>query len=120
MSEGKMEGFDSIPKEPEQPQSGRPEMTQEQAFLQAVIEKPDNDTPRLIFADWLEDYGDAEQSAWAAYIRVQCELAKLQLTQDDPRRLALEKQEGKLFKQIHKIRERFEESIVSKEGGSLN
>ena len=50
-----------------------PPMTPEQAFTQAIIETPDDDTPRLVFADYLEEHGDEEQ---AEFIRVQIELAK--------------------------------------------
>src|SRR5262245_61268584 len=42
-------------------------------FLRAIAESPDDDSLRLIFADWLEENGDA---AFARFIRVQCELAR--------------------------------------------
>jgi uncharacterized protein (TIGR02996 family) len=45
----------------------------EQAFLQAIIENPDDDAPRLIFADWLDERGDPR----APFIRIQCRLARL-------------------------------------------
>lgn len=48
-------------------------MTHEEAFLQSIVENPDDDTPRLIFADWLEENGQGER---AEFVRVQCELAK--------------------------------------------
>jgi uncharacterized protein (TIGR02996 family) len=35
-------------------------MTQEKAFLQAIIENPDDDAPRLIYADWLDENGQSE------------------------------------------------------------
>jgi uncharacterized protein (TIGR02996 family) len=54
--------------------------TPEQAFLQDILANPDDDAPRLIFADWLEEHGDALR---AEFIRVQCELARL--AEDDPR-----------------------------------
>ena len=41
-------------------------------FLRDICEHPEDDTPRLIFADWLEDHGEPER---AEFIRVQCELA---------------------------------------------
>lgn len=41
----------------------------ETAFLKAIIENPTDDAPRLIYADWLEERGDAEQ---AEFIRLQC------------------------------------------------
>jgi uncharacterized protein (TIGR02996 family) len=37
-------------------------VTQEDAFLQAIIESPDDDAPRLVFADWLDDHGDDERA----------------------------------------------------------
>jgi uncharacterized protein (TIGR02996 family) len=46
-------------------------MTEHDAFLQAIIESPDDDTLRLVFADWLEEHGDAER---AELIRLQCSL----------------------------------------------
>jgi uncharacterized protein (TIGR02996 family) len=52
----------------------------EQAFLEDVIAHPDDDAPRLVFADWLEDHGDAER---AEFIRLQCALARAD--QGDPR-----------------------------------
>jgi uncharacterized protein (TIGR02996 family) len=50
-------------------------MAEHPGFLQAVIEAPDDDAPRLIYADWLEDHGDPER---AEFIRLQC--------RPDPRR----------------------------------
>jgi uncharacterized protein (TIGR02996 family) len=49
-------------------------MTQDEAFLQAIIEAPDDDTPRLVYADWLDEHGQDER---AELVRVQCELARL-------------------------------------------
>jgi uncharacterized protein (TIGR02996 family) len=49
-------------------------MTDEEALLRAVCEEPDDDGPRLVYADWLEEHGNA---ARAEFIRLQCELAKL-------------------------------------------
>lgn len=43
----------------------------EQAFHLSVCEHPEDDTPRLIFADWLEENGQGER---AEFIRVQCTL----------------------------------------------
>lgn len=48
-------------------------MTTHAGFLQEIIEHPDNDAPRLIYADWLEEQGD---SARAAFIRAQCQPAR--------------------------------------------
>jgi uncharacterized protein (TIGR02996 family) len=49
-------------------------MTDRAAFLAAIVAAPDDDLPRLVFADWLDEYGEPER---AEFIRVQCELAKL-------------------------------------------
>ncbi len=38
---------------------GIPRMTPDEAFLQAIRECPADDTPRLIYSDWLEERGDA-------------------------------------------------------------
>lgn len=47
-------------------------MTHADAFLQAILDAPDDDAPRLLFADWLEEYGDADR---AEFIRIQVALA---------------------------------------------
>jgi len=48
-------------------------MTPDEAgFFRTILDHPDDDTPRLIYADWLEDRGETER---AEFIRVQCELA---------------------------------------------
>ena len=44
------------------------------SFLEDILAHPDDDTPRLIFADWLDEQGD---SARAEFIRVQIERASL-------------------------------------------
>jgi uncharacterized protein (TIGR02996 family) len=46
-------------------------MTQEEAFIQAIRSAPEDDAPRLIYADWLEEHGQAER---ADFIRIQCRL----------------------------------------------
>jgi uncharacterized protein (TIGR02996 family) len=45
------------------------------AFVSAVLAHPDDDTVRLVAADFLEENGDADR---AAFIRVQCALAQLE------------------------------------------
>jgi uncharacterized protein (TIGR02996 family) len=51
-------------------------------LLRAVLEQPFDDAPRLICADWLEEAGDGERGE---FVRVQCELARLQ--EQQPRRV---------------------------------
>src|SRR5262245_28444157 len=54
------------------------------ALLAAILAHPDEDTPRLVYADWLDEQA-AERSEpvpcpRAEFIRVQCELAQLDRT----------------------------------------
>src|SRR5262245_66618195 len=49
-------------------------MNQARAFLEAIQEEPEDDTPRLVFADWLEANGESDR---AAFIRAQLRLARL-------------------------------------------
>lgn len=49
-------------------------MTIPTGFIDAICRDPDDLTPRLVAADWLEEHGD---TARAEFIRVQCELAEL-------------------------------------------
>jgi uncharacterized protein (TIGR02996 family) len=48
-------------------------MTDHDALLRAICDSPDDDTPRLIYADYLEDTGEADR---AAFVRAQVELAR--------------------------------------------
>jgi uncharacterized protein (TIGR02996 family) len=48
--------------------------TPAQGFLDDICQNPSDDAPRLIYADWLDDHNDP---ARAEFIRVQCELARL-------------------------------------------
>jgi len=41
-------------------------MSHEAAFRQAITESPDDDTPRLIYADWLEDHGQPDAPSSSA------------------------------------------------------
>jgi uncharacterized protein (TIGR02996 family) len=65
------------------------------AFLQAILEDPDDLSARLIFADWLEDTGDEANRARADLIRVQCALEDL--PEDDPRRLQFQERQRDLL-----------------------
>ncbi|QJX00112.1 TIGR02996 domain-containing protein [Frigoriglobus tundricola] len=48
-------------------------MSDEAALLCAIHAEPDEDTPRLVYADWLDEHGRPER---AEFIRVQTELYK--------------------------------------------
>jgi uncharacterized protein (TIGR02996 family) len=50
-------------------------MTAAADFLRAIQAAPDDDAPRLVYADWLEEHGEPER---ALFIRVQCELARME------------------------------------------
>jgi uncharacterized protein (TIGR02996 family) len=69
-------------------------MNPENAFQQAILSSPDDDTPRLVYADWLEEHGQPDR---AAFIRIQCQLALL--PDDDPRRAELETRERGLLEE---------------------
>jgi uncharacterized protein (TIGR02996 family) len=51
-------------------------MNEEESFLRAICENPDDDTPRLVFADWLTEQGGPVNLAWANGIRAQVWLAR--------------------------------------------
>lgn len=61
------------------------------AFLCTIREYPDDDGPRLVYADWLEEQGEC---ARAEFIRVQCELEN---NPDDERWRALARREAELL-----------------------
>jgi uncharacterized protein (TIGR02996 family) len=73
-------------------------MNHEQAFLEDILANPDEDAPRLVYADWLEENGDAAGAARAEFIRVQYALRDL--PPDDPSRPQLEERERDL-RQAH-------------------
>lgn len=58
-------------------------MSTERDLLDAILAAPDDDGPRLIYADWLLECGDLR----GELVAVECELARLQ--RGDPRRDAL-------------------------------
>src|SRR5205809_3815029 len=66
------------------------------AFEQAIIDNPDDDTPRLVLADWLEEHADEHATARAEFIRVQTELHRL--SPYDPRRVELSRREDELLR----------------------
>ncbi len=67
-------------------------MSEEDALLTAIVANVDDDTPRLVYADWLDENGQPER---AEFIRVQIELAHL--PKDDPRYDSLRAREWKLL-----------------------
>src|SRR5436190_8371110 len=67
-------------------------MTIEAGFVSAIREAPDEDGPRLIFADWCEDHGDPER---AEFVRLQCRLARMK--EEDAGRAELQERERLLL-----------------------
>lgn len=53
---------------------------EEEGFLEEIQQGPDDDAPRWIYADWLEERGDPR----AEFIRVQCEVARCAATGSPP------------------------------------
>src|SRR4051794_3534023 len=71
-------------------------MADHEGFLQDIIANPNDDAPRLIYADWLEENGGDEGRDRAALIRLQCERARL--PEGDPKAARLKTRERKLLK----------------------
>jgi uncharacterized protein (TIGR02996 family) len=72
-------------------------MRDDSAFLHTIRESPEDDGPRLVYADWLEEQGDGER---AEFIRAQVELARRPaggFADGDPRRHALAEREAELL-----------------------
>src|SRR5579862_9776635 len=61
------------------------------SFLQAILDNPDDDAPRLVFADWLDERGDPR----GELLRIQCRLAAWE--PDLERRTALQRREQQLI-----------------------
>ncbi len=51
----------------------------EDPFIRAILASPEDESPRLIYADWLDEQGDDPRGE---YLRIGCVLAKM--SQDDP------------------------------------
>src|SRR5688572_6709814 len=64
-------------------------MTERDALLRAVCENPDDDTPRLVLADWLDENEEPER---AEFIRLQIELATMRDGKAKQMRQAREKE----------------------------
>ncbi|HEY1190340.1 MAG TPA: TIGR02996 domain-containing protein [Gemmata sp.] len=64
----------------------------ERALLNAIIAQPDEDTPRLVYADWLQEHDQPER---AEYIRLSIELANLRYGEP-----GFEERTRQLYKQL--------------------
>jgi uncharacterized protein (TIGR02996 family) len=60
-------------------------LSQHEAFLRAIFDAPDDDTPRLVYADFLQENGDENgEEDFARFIRLMIESERA--AEDDPRR----------------------------------
>ncbi len=71
-------------------------MTEYEALMAAVCGNPDDDTPRLVLADWLQENGDESDRDRAELIRVQCRTAPLPWS--SPERQKLDKRAEQLLR----------------------
>jgi uncharacterized protein (TIGR02996 family) len=58
-------------------------MTEEELFLRTIRERPEDDVPRLLFADWLEEQGDPR----GEFLRLRVELSRWDGADERRRRL---------------------------------
>jgi len=66
---------------------------EQRMLLKAVTDHPDDDAPRLAYADWCDRRGDPR----GRFIRVQIELAKIEFDLESPKRRPLENESRKLL-----------------------
>ena len=78
-------------------------MSEEADFLAQILAEPDEEAPRMIYADWLEELGDPR----GEFIRLQCQRAHLPVNHPE--------QLGMIHRQQELIKEHGEERL----GGSL-
>jgi uncharacterized protein (TIGR02996 family) len=69
-------------------------MPDHDSFLAAIVASPDDDLPRLVYADFLDEMCQPGAAARAEFIRVQCELERL--PPGDDRRTGLVRRERRL------------------------
>lgn len=72
-------------------------MTEHDALLASILAQPEEDAPRLVYADWLEENGDAERGE---FVRIEVELARTPPGTDEAerRRLTLHNRRTQLLK----------------------
>ncbi len=85
-------------------------MTDEQAHLAGILAMPEDDLPRLVYADWLRERGETDR---ADFIEVQCELPRIGwqsdgsmrtgCAEDDRREILLRRRERELFAAAEKM-----------------
>jgi uncharacterized protein (TIGR02996 family) len=73
-------------------------LTEYESFLRAIFDTPEDDTPRLVYADFLEENGEPDR---AELIRVQCQLAALRRRSEPVERHELRNRERELLDKLH-------------------
>src|SRR5579884_893933 len=73
-------------------------LAEHEAFLRAIFDAPDDDTPRLVYADFLDEHGDPDR---AELIRVQCQLAGLRSRSELVDGRDLRRRERELVNKLH-------------------
>src|SRR5262249_39652492 len=68
----------------------------DEGFIRAMRESPEDDAVRLVYADWLEEHGEAVR---AEVIRVQVELEPPREQWGNERRRALQRREADLLRE---------------------
>jgi uncharacterized protein (TIGR02996 family) len=91
-------------------------MTDREALTRAVCLNPDEDTPRLVFADWLAENGDDGDKVRARFIRVQCEMAGTE--EQAPRWRKLYAEERKLLGDLNRRKRLWPERLNGRTFGS--
>jgi uncharacterized protein (TIGR02996 family) len=69
----------------------------EEGLLRDICQRPEDDVPRLVYADWLEEHNQPER---AEFIRVQCRLTRID--EYDPERPHLQWRERQLLTDARK------------------
>lgn len=79
-------------------------MTDEDSLLDAIAESPRDDTPRLVYADWLDEH---DRPVQAEFIRLQCTLAGL-----DDRSMRVRRQNIELWRRQQEILEHHRRELL--------
>jgi uncharacterized protein (TIGR02996 family) len=92
-------------------------MREGEALYQAILDAPEEDAPRLVYADWLEDQGGADAAALAEFIRLQIELERLKQQPDTPAVVGLRREHSAREKELLKAhRKRWEARLRGRKG----
>lgn len=93
--------------------------TTDDALVRSVLAAPLDDAPRLVYADWLDEHGESER---AEFIRVQCELARLDPSTyaDVDRAIDLRRRERDLWELVGTVRLDVEAGLPRGFGASLS